>query len=479
MGNSLGGMHKYTELENKYPMYQGGFIWDYIDQSLIKKDRYGKEFLAYGGDFEDRPTDYGFCTNGIVYANRELSPKMQEVKYLYQNLKLIPDRNGVRILNENLFADSSEFELEYSLFLEGAELYRDVVAVNVDPQSEGSAEFNWPAEIFAASGEYCIQTAFKLKENNLWANAGHEVAFGQFLFEVEAEEVGIPSGDLRVVQGDVNIGVHGRDFSVIFSKQAASLVSLNYAGREMIALPPSPLFWRATTDNDRGFGQGFHSGLWFAASLARKCIGITVEEESGQVRVGFTYAFSISADVEVKTMYTVRADGSVAVKSSYRGGEHLPQMPTFALTFKTPADYDQLEWYAMGPEENYQDRSMGARLGIFKNQVSENVSGYVMQQESGNRTGVRRVSVLNRKGQGIKISAVSDHLECNVSPYTAFELESAQHVYELPPVHYSVITVAGKQMGVGGDDSWGAPVHDEYLIPGNKDLAFEFRIERV
>ena len=119
MGNSLGGMYKYTDLEQKYPMYQGGFIWDYIDQSIYKKDRYGNEFLAYGGDFGDRPTDYGFCTNGIVYANRELSPKMQEVKFLYQDFKLVPDQTGVTIKNESLFSNTADFELVYALFLEG------------------------------------------------------------------------------------------------------------------------------------------------------------------------------------------------------------------------------------------------------------------------------------------------------------------------------------------------------------------------
>jgi beta-galactosidase len=479
MGNSLGGMHKYTELEQKYPMYQGGFIWDYIDQSLIKKDRYGKEFLAYGGDFEDRPTDYGFCTNGIVYANRELSPKMQDVKYLYQNIKLVTDFDGVRIINENLFTDTADYVLEYSLLLEGEEIFCDQLEVNVGPQSEEKVEINFPAEITAASGEYCIQTAFKLKGSTIWADAGHEIAFGQYIFEVESEEQQAVESELRVVHGDVNIGVHGRDFSVIFSKQVGSLVSLKYAGREMIAQPPAPLFWRATTDNDRGFAQGFESGLWFAASLARKCTGIEVKEESNQFSIGFTYKFSISSEVEVRMTYTVLGDGSVHVKSLYSGAKNLPQLPIFALSFKTYADYDQLEWYAMGPEENYSDRSKGARLGIFKNQVCENLSDYVMPQESGNRTGVRRLRVMNKKGEGIKISSINEPLECNVSPYTAFELENAQHIYELPPVHYSVITVAGKQMGVGGDDSWGAPVHDEYLIPADQDMEFEFKIERT
>jgi beta-galactosidase len=406
---------------------------------------------------------------------------MQEVKYLYQNFKLDVDRDGVSITNDSLFEDTSGYELEYVLYLEGVEKFRGTQEVVVEPLSEGRAEFDWPADLASEAGEYAIHAAFKKKEATLWSEAGYEVAFGQHVFEVEtSEETPVAvGGPLRVVEGDVNIGVHGNDFSIVFSKQAGSLVSVNYSGREMIAYPPAPLFWRATTDNDKGYAQGFTSGMWLAASLARRCTGVLLEEEQGHVSVKFTYKFSISSEVEVKTRYTVQGDGSISVKSTYHGAENLPQLPLFGLSFKVPADYDQLEWYAMGPEENYSDRAKGAKLGIFKNTVAENLSPYVMPQESGNRTGVRRVSVTNVMGNGIKLSSVGEPLECNFSPYTAFELENAQHHYELPNVHYTVVTVAGKQMGVGGDDSWGAPVHDEHLLNPGKDMEFEFKIERI
>jgi beta-galactosidase len=483
MGNSVGGMYKYIELEQKYPMYQGGFIWDYIDQSLIKKDRYGKEFLAFGGDYGDRPTDYHFCTNGIVYANRELSPKMQEVKYLYQNLKLTVAKNGVKLTNDNLFIDTNEYELEFILFFEGKELYRNKMDVDVAPQSEEEILFNWPPNIEVESGEYCIHVACLLKEDKLWAKRGYEVAFGQLVYNegtVSRQSTTPNSDKLRLVHGDVNIGLHGSDFSILFSKQVGSLISINYGGKEMISLPPAPLFWRATTDNDRGFSQGFHSGCWHTASIARKCVAVNTVEGDGWVTVTFTYKFSFNDDIEVKLAYSVYSDGRMNVKSSYLGATtKLPPMPIFALSFKVPADYDQLDWYALGPEENYSDRAMGARLGSFKNFVKDNVSNYVMPQESGNRTGVRQVSLTNMDGKGIKISYVKEPLECNFSPYTAFELENANHHYELPNIHYTVVTIAGKQMGVGGDDSWGAPVHDEHLINPNEDLEFEFVIQRI
>ncbi|WP_407271332.1 glycoside hydrolase family 2 TIM barrel-domain containing protein [Radiobacillus sp. PE A8.2] len=480
MGNSVGGMYKYTDLEHKYPMYQGGFIWDYMDQSIMKKDRYGNEFLAYGGDFGDRPTDYEFCGNGIVFADRKEKPTMQEVKFLYQNVKLRPDQTGVTIVNDNLFTNVNEFDLEYILYFEGKEIYRSNLSADVEPLSESRVDFELPNHLFVESGEYYIHTSLKLKENTLWEDAGYEVGFGQYVFtEKQTEVVDLIEGNLRVVEGDVNIGVHGKDFTIMFSKQVGSLISVNYAGKEMIEYPPAPLFWRATTDNDRGFAQNFHSGCWLTASLARKCSEITFNDDKNQVNVAFTYKFSINDEIETKVMYTVYADGSIRVNSEYKGVSGLPQMPIFAVSFKIPADYQHLEWYAKGPEENYSDRSMGAKLGIFKNQVTSNVTNYLVPQESGNRTGVRWVNVTNEKGQGIKIASSNKELECNFSPYTAFELENARHHYELPNVHYTVVTVAGKQMGVGGDDSWGAPVHEEHLIKANENRQFEFFISRI
>lgn len=491
MGNSVGGMYKYTDLEEKYAMYQGGFIWDYIDQFLLKKDRYGKEFLAFGGDFGDRPTDYNFCGNGIVTSDRKLTAKMQEVKFLYENIKLNVEQEGVTIVSNNLFKDTSDYAMEIALFFEGREIYRDVVEeVVVSPQQEKWLEFEIPGGIMTetGSGEYCIQASLILKADTLWAKAGHEVSFGEHVFTVfavdeekqEESEADTASMEaVRVVEGDINIGVHGRDFSILFSKQVGSLISVNYGGKEMIAYPPVPLFWRATTDNDRGFAQGYEAGVWFAASLARKCVATEMVKAKDHLQVAFTYKFSIHNEVEVKTTYRVFADGSIAVNAAYSGAEGLPTMPIFALSFKLSADYENVRWYGMGPEENYSDRCEGARLGVFAKKVVDNVSPYAVPQESGNRTGVRWMELTNSIGHGLKIAAVGEPLECNASPYTAFELENASHHYELPNVHFTVVTVAGKQMGVGGDDSWGALVHEEHLVMSDEDREFSFRIERV
>lgn len=476
MGNSCGAMHKYVELEDKYELYQGGFIWDYIDQFVVKKDRFGKEFLAYGGDFDDRPTDYNFCGNGIVYADRTPSPKVQEVKKLYQNLKLTADKKGVKVRNENLFIDTSEYVLEYSLNLNGKEIYKNYVEAIVEAGEEKYIEFNLPEADKA--GEYSVNACFKLKKDEIWAKAGHVVAFDQYVYSIKDEEIHRDPSKLRVVHGDVNIGVKNKDFSVLFSKQEGGIVSLRYAGKEMITRVPMPIYWRAMTDNDKGNGQGFRCGEWLQASMFQRCINVEVSEREEYIDIKYTYAVPTIPETQVKVLYTVYGNGEIEVSCDYKGTKGLPELPIFGWAMKLSADYDTFEWYGMGPEENYVDRCHGASLGIYEKAVAQNVAKYGVPQESGNHTGVRWAKIKDKTGFGIEFACVDNTFELGVSPYTAFELQNALHYFELPDVHYTVVTIAGKQMGVGGDDSWGAPVHEEYLIDSSKDMHFKFIIKQ-
>ncbi|WNS43024.1 glycoside hydrolase family 2 TIM barrel-domain containing protein [Paenibacillus sp. MMS20-IR301] len=482
MGNSVGGLHKYIELESRYPLYQGGFIWDYIDQALITKNRYGEEYLAYGGDFDDRPTDYSFCGNGIVFADRTVTPKMQEVKFLYQNIRLVPEQNAVTVINGNLFEGTERLRLEYRLYREGREIFKGQQELAVGPQEEARIALALP-DVQGAPGEYTLAASLVLKEAELWAEAGFETAYGELVFRIEDEAAAaergqglLPeAGEFSVIEGDVNIGVTGRGFSALFSKQAGTLVSLCYGGREIIATPPAPLFWRATTDNDKGTSLAYHAGSWFAASLDRSCTAVRLEAGADRATVSFDYEFSISRELKTRVDYTVCADGRIWVRMLHSGAAGLPDVPLVALSFRMSADYGESDWYARGPEENYSDRACGARLGRFRRKVTELPSPYLVPQESGNRTGVRQVKITDERGCGLQIEAAAgEPLECTLSPYTAFELEQAAHHYELPKVHYTVVTVAAGQMGVGGDDSWGAPVHPEYRIPGGEQVEFGF-----
>ncbi|MDD3224104.1 MAG: glycoside hydrolase family 2 TIM barrel-domain containing protein [Clostridium sp.] len=475
MGNSCGAMDEYVELEDKYEMYQGGFIWDYIDQFLVKKNRFSEDFLAYGGDFDDRPTDYNFCGDGIVYADRKASPKVQEVKKLYQNIDLSIDENGVKVRNKNLFIDTSDYIMEYSLWLNGKKIYENFENVIVKAGEEKYVSLKFPER--NKSGEYAINVAFKLKSSSIWAEKGHTVAFEQFVYEKRGfKEVNWSkeNSKLNVIYGDVNIGVKNKDFSVLFSRQEGGIVSLIYDGKEMITRRPMPIYWRATTDNDNGANFGFKRGKWLEASMFQKCTDINVTQNESDLTVEYTYSLPISSEVKVKVAYTVYVNGEIKVKCIYKGTSSLPKLPIFGLTFKISADYDSFKWYGMGPEENYIDRKHGAHLGIFEKKVVENVSNYAVPQESGNHTDVRWAKVKDKNGFGIEFGYKDKPFELGISPYTAFELQNALHYYELPRVNYTVVTIAARQMGVGGDDSWGAQVHEKYTIDSSKDIFFEF-----
>ncbi|MHC1681867.1 MAG: glycoside hydrolase family 2 TIM barrel-domain containing protein [Clostridiaceae bacterium] len=472
MGNSCGAMHKYTELEDKYYLYQGGFIWDYIDQFVVKKDRFGKEVLAYGGDFDDRPTDYNFCGNGIVYADRTISPKAQEVKKLYENIKLTADKNGVTVRNKNLFIDTSDYILEYSLSFNGKEFYIDSIEVNIKAGEEKYVEFKLPE--VSVIGEYTVNVCFKLKSDKIWASSGHVVAYDQYVYSIKGEDTLRKTNKFTVIHGDINIGIKNKDFSVLFSKQEGGIVSLRYDGKEMITRAPMPIYWRAMTDNDKGNNHGFRCGQWLQASMFQRCSNVELIENDYDVTIEYTYIVPTTPQVEVKVKYIVYGDGEIKVCCHYNGVEGLPELPIFGLAVKLSADYDTFMWYGMGPEENYVDRLHGAKFGIYEKSVEQNVSKYIVPQESGNHTGVRWAKVMNKNGFGIEFVCENDPFELGVSPYTAFELQNALHHFELPPVNYTVATIAGRQMGVGGDDSWGAPVHEEYLIDSSKDIHFEF-----
>jgi beta-galactosidase len=474
MGNSCGAMYKYTALEDKYDMYQGGFIWDYIDQFLVKKDKFGKEFLAYGGDYDDRPTDYNFCGNGIVYADRTVSPKAQEVKKLYQNIKLQVDKTGVLVKNKNLFIDTSGYYLEYTLDFNGNQIFRDSLEVIVQAGEEKYIQLSLPE--VNEKGDYAVNVCFKLKEDNSWANRGYTVAFSQYVYSLKGKEVLKHINKPEVIYGDVNIGVKNRDFSVLFSKQEGGIVSLRYGGKEVITRTPMPVYWRAMTDNDKGNNHGYRCGQWLQASMFQRCSNVEVIEEDCSVTIEYTYSLPTVPQTQVKVSYTTYGNGEIKVSSHYYGVEGLPEMPIFGLAFKLASEFDSFKWYGMGPEENYIDRCHGAYLGVFEKAVMNNVSKYAVPQESGNHIGVRWAKIKDKNGFEIEFAAEGSPFELGVSPYTAFELQNALHHYELPPINYTVVTIAAKQMGVGGDDSWGAAVHEEYLIDSSKDIHFEFII---
>lgn len=480
MGNSLGGMKKYTDLADHYPMYQGGFIWDYIDQAVAYVNADGTEVLGYGGDFTDRPTDYNFCGNGIVYADRTISPKAQEVKYLYQNLVIKPEREKIWIHNKNLFQTTEVYDFIYRVLKDGISIWETKVQAVIAPMEKGEIMVKMP--LFTEHGEYAYQVSAVLKEETLWADAGFEVAFGEtveVISDSEPEDKKITP--MTVIHGDVNIGVQGEGFSVLFSKQEGGIVSLRYDGKEWISRPPMPTYWRATTDNDRGNKFSVKSAMWLGASMFQGYQNTNVEviENDNDITFIYTYELSTTPKTKTRVIYQVNGEGSIQVTAKYFGQKGLPELPLFGMRFRIPENIKGFSWYGMGPEENYSDREAGARLGIYQSTPEANLSGYLVPQECGNRTGTRWLQVVDQHGVGLKFKAEGKSFDMCVLPYTAEELESALHIEELPIPHNTIVSILGKQRGVGGDDSWGAPVYPEYCISGEENIEFSFVIEKA
>ena len=494
MGNSCGAMHKYTDLTDTEPRYQGGFIWDYIDQSILKKDRYGKEFQAYGGDFLERPTDYNFSGNGICYGgDRDPSPKMQEVKFNYQNISVLFEKDGkFTVVNKNLFAGTDQFRCVAVLQKNGVVIKKQEIKTAVPPLSSSAYEI--PFAVLRADGqdqkkeepdvEYALTVSFLLKEDRSWADAGHEVAFGQKIYK-KSTVFHASQKPIRVVHGKVNIGVKGEDFDCLFSMLNGGLVSYRYAGKEMIEKIPMPNFWRAPVDNDNGSMAPARYAQWKIASMyiSHRNGGMfdnvptKVEEKDNTVTVTYTYFMPTTPASKCQVAYTVFGDGTIETKLMYDPVEGLPDMPEFGMMFWFNADYDNLTWYGMGPDETYADRRHGAKLGIYSNKVADNMAKYLVPQECGNKVGVRYARLVDAKGRGILFEG--DELSFSALPYTPHELENAAHVYELPQVHHTIVRVAMAQMGVGGDDSWGSWVHPEYHIDATKPLEFTFRFRGI
>lgn len=484
MGNSCGAMHKYTELTDREPRYQGGFIWDYIDQSIYKKDRYGKWFLTYGGDFGDRPTDGDFSGNGICYGGeREASPKMQEVKFNYQNISVDFDSDYIfTVTNKNLFVNTSVFDAFAILLADGEEVYRTKLQISVPPMDRASYEVpvTLKNSMIDVGKEYCIVVSFVLKENTIWEKAGYEIAFGQHMIKKPVSEYSCDKS-VELVVGNGNILVRGENFKALFSRMNLGMVSYVYGGVEMLPNTiPLPNFWRTPTNNDSGNMMPQRYAQWKIASMYVTTrqdqrfadTSPRVEKNDNNIAITYTYFMPTTPQSSCEVTYRVFGDGTIETTLSYDPVKELGDMPEFGMMFKLDADYDTVKWYGLGPQETYEDRQHGGKYGVYENKVADNIAEYLVPQESGNKCRVRYAKVMDKKGRGMLF--FGDELSFSALPYTPHELENAAHHFELPSVHYTVVRVAKKQMGVGGDDSWGSHTHPEYLLDASEKMEFTF-----
>ena len=425
---------------------------------------------------------------------REPSPKMQEVKFNYQNITAEVSEKQVKVINKNLFVNTDTFDCIVTVARNGVQIRREKLETNVEPLCEKI--YDLPVHPETAPGEYTVTVSFRLKNETVWAAAGHEVAFGQYVYMVKAEKRQ-SAGQVTVIRGKHNIGVKGENFDVLFSVLDGGLVSYRYAGKEMIKEIPKPNFWRAPVENDQGNQMPKRYAQWKIASMyvSHKdfredsfCAVLEpeVEErvsEAGvrSVKVTYTYLMPTTPVSECTLAYEVTGEGRVRTTLSYDPVKQLGDMPEFGVIFKLDADYDRVQWYGLGPSETYADRKRGAKLGIYKNLVKDNMAKYIVPQECGAKEEVRYASVTDRRGRGMlfEMDEQSGPMMFSALPYTPHELENAKHPYELPQVHYTVIRAALGQMGIAGDDSWGSRTHPEYLLDVGKKMTFTFSFRGI
>ena len=483
MGNSCGSLYKYAEAFDNYPKLQGGFIWDFVDQAIWKKDEDGREYLGYGGDFGEGYTDGIFCGNGLLFADRTETPKLMETRICYQNISFeeIDWESGeVTVRNKNLFTDVSAYRLAWSLYLDEQRTAEGELEAACEPGETVRVKLPLGSLPEGSFMEAFLNLEARLKEDTGWAKAGYAAAKGQFITgsREKLQEAAKTGGRLQVTENFGTLIITGSDFEYRFSKRSGDFYSIRKGGREYLKAPVECNFWRASTDNDRGSKQSFRSMIWrYAGANAAKWTN-RGETSAEAVEVDMKFILPVTSQAVMDTKITIRADGSILFDNTYSGGENLPDMPEAGLLFTLPECFDRFQWHGRGAHENYIDRNTSAFVGTWEAKVAERVVPYLMPQECGNMTGVRRLTLAGRDGRSLTFTGFPE-VEANVLPYTPEEMELAAHQKDLKPADKTVVRINYRQTGVGGDDSWSlnARAHEEFRIKGDSTFRFVFEVK--
>ncbi len=468
MGNSVGGLQLYTALES-YPEYGGGFIWDLIDQALYHEATAGSggDFLAYGGDFGDRPCDWEFSCDGILFADRTPKPQAQAVKALYAPVALTPSVDGIGLNTVTLPAPLSYLRVRARVLADGKVAWETMCPTVAAPGERTEVPVDWPRELLADTRrEIVLEGTLLVSADTPWCDAGHVVSVGQTIHSRPEVADTAPAGGASFTVGRWNIGMREGDNEALLSRTAGGIVQWKRGQTAMVLRPPRLTTFRPLTDNDRGCGHGFDRACWTTAGAYARCVDTSVEEGPGGVVVTYEYKLAGLEDVIVPVCYELRADGTIRLTAAYPGAQGLPTMPCFGVEWALPSSIDHLRFYGLGPVEAYADRLDGANLGVWEASAVQGVAPYAVPQETGYHPGARWCEVRDAEGHGLHIEARGE-LGVSLLPYSSAQIEQAAHWWELPAPEQRAATylrLLTAQMGVGGDDSWGSPVHDEFHV---------------
>jgi beta-galactosidase len=488
MGNSLGNFQKYMDLFERYPRCIGGFIWDFSDQSILKKTAAGEDFWAYGGDFRDKPHDGFFCGDGIVAADRSPQPALYEVKKVYQEIKVHPvdlAEGKVRIENSYHFRSLDFVEIRWQVTADGRVIekgFLEPVAVSPGESSEVTIPYTAPPA--SPGAEYHLLIEFLLARDSPYAPRGHVIAWDQFSLPFASPEKRAPkkaSAPLTVIDEGGTLTVQGQYFSAVVERERGRLVSYVSGGQELISSPLRPNFHRVNTCND--FGVANHvpflrwESPWKKVEKRRKVRRIRWEQPQPG-RVVITVVSKVRfGKTPLTIVYTICGSGEIIVSA-----EFIPwiNMDRFGVIMEIPGRYSRMTWFGKGPHETMLDRNTGGIIGIHSLPVEEAIHDYLYPQENGNRSGVRRLSMTDDRGEGLLIEDAGGTL-LNVSawPYTREDLEKAQHIHELPRRENITLQIDYKQKGVGGDIPGLLGLHDEFKLKRGLLYSYSFTISKV
>lgn len=486
MENSLGNFQEYMDVFEQYEHMCGGFIWDYVDQSIRKVEN-GTEKWLYGGDFDEGSTSYYFCANGIIGADREPHPSYYEVKKVYANLEAADadaKHGTVLIKNKNLFIGTVDYALFWKVTCNGKVVKSGTVAeLDVPPLSEQLITLPFTLADFDEAGELILTVTFVLKVDKPWAKAGYDVTFGQMMLrEQSAAPVHKAVGELQYKKAGSVVKIRGNDFAAKIEDGA--LVSLQYGENEVIssASPLRPDFFRALTDNDRGYLNfapyvaAVHPLYQWKRSTAL-ATAAAVKAESTNQGVRVTVNWLAPFTIGVTTVYTFAPNGDVTVQHS-AAGLLLPMLKV-GVRLGISSELDKATWYGRGPWENYCDRKTGSPIAEYTCRVADLEHRYMRPQENGHRSDVRQLSFKSADGFGIRIDAMDIPFGFNAGYYTPEKIDKAKHLFELRADNFITLCLDGAERGVGGDMPGCAYLHEPYKVKSGKAHTFTFRIARI
>jgi beta-galactosidase len=487
MGNSVGNLQDYWNVIEKYKHLQGGFIWDWVDQGFPKTDEHGEKFWAYGGDFgpADVPSDSNFCLNGLVMPDRTLHPSIWEVKKVYQfiQVKTVDALAGkFEILNKYDFLNLNQFQGSWSLWADDQQIVAgELPNQHIEPGARQFLEIKIPTIKPEPGVEYFVLFSFKTKSDVPLLGFGHEVAWEQLKLPVNNPALVRNSSEMpalsRKETGDF-FEITGNNFSIQFSKKLGTLFSWKFQGKELLKSGPEPNFWRAPTDNDRGNKMPERCAIWRRAGAERKISVVSIQEISASQIEITVNSFLNPEGTTFSSIYTIFGSGEIELANYFKcGSTDLPELPRLGMQLVLPVEFDQMTWYGRGPQETYWDRQSGAAVGVYHGSVAEQYYPYSRPQENGNKTDVRWVTLVNTDGIGL-LAVGQPLLSVSAQHNLIEDFEVGLHTNDIKKRDWVLLNLDYKQMGVGGDTSWGARTHPEYTLPA-QDYSYKFYLKPI